>query len=409
MKTATGAEPEPEPEPKPTSIEVAEKPISYVPLGNASEITLTIAVVRKFLATRTRSGKEPSDADIVKFMMLCQSRQLDPWQGDAYLIGYDSTDGPTFTLITAHQALAKRSELNKDFDGLESGVIIMIDDGEDRPIFREGDFTLDGEKLLGGWAKVYRRDRSKPFYQALKVGVYDTQRSRWNTDKAGMIVKCAEAGAYRAAFPTQLGGMYTQEERATIQSAGELPDMAEGKHEFGFSDLPDTKVTDAHGNVVVPNEDGVVVADLDKGDVVDVGKSDVTLTNQLKRSNEKEAAARKPETQVVEVPPDFDKGRRQGYIDHPAVPDNDQGIPSDDRGQAPPAETAPNAADQRFAKLIEHVAETAEVDLARAEKVALHWLKRFYPKTSMAFQDQRFDTLIWPKAKKVDWKKEAAA
>ncbi|MEE8607867.1 MAG: phage recombination protein Bet [Nitrospiraceae bacterium] len=383
MRVAASAEPDPEPK-KETSIEVAEKAISYIPLGNASEITLTIAVVRKFLATRTRSGKEPSDADIVKFMMLCQSRQLDPWQGDAYLIGYDSTDGPTFTLITAHQALAKRSELNKDFDGLESGVIIQLDEGG--PVFREGDFTLDGEKLLGGWAKVFRKDRSKPFYQALKVGTYDTQKSRWNKDKAGMIVKCAEAGAYRAAFPTQLGGMYTQEERATIQSAGELPDMAEGKHEFGFHDLPDQKKAepevDEHGNVFV--HEGREVGQEDPGRV-----GTDTLTEQLEKSNEKEAA-RQPEPSR-----------------HDAGDDGGAGDPTDQDLTKPAA--APNKADQRFAMLIEHVAETAEVNLDRAEKVALRWLKRFYPKTSMAFQDQRFDTLIWPKAKKVDWKKEAAA
>ena len=359
-----------------------------MPLGNASEITLTIAVVRKFLATKTKSGKEPKDADIVKFMMLCKVRQLDPWQGDAYLIGYDSTDGPTFTLITAHQALAKRSELNKDFDGLESGVIIQLDEGG--PVFREGDFTLDGEKLLGGWAKVYRRDRSKPFYQALKVGTYDTQKSRWNKDKAGMIVKCAEAGAYRAAFPTQLGGMYTQEERVTIQSAGELPDMTEGKHEFGFRDLPSGD--DAAPEVKVFDKDGKVLPpEVDEHGNVFVHEPDEGVT-------------------APQIAHDEPRTPR-------AIPNNDQGIPSDDDGTEPEGlhgdttetEPEPNKADQRFAKLIKHVADTAELTLDRAEKVALRWLKRFYPKTSMAFQDHRFDTLIWPKALKVDWKKEAAA
>lgn len=404
MKTETK-----QPKAQETSIEAAEKAISYVPLGNASEITLTIAIVRKFLATRTKSGKEPSDADIVKFMMLCKVRQLDPWQGDAYLIGYDSDQGPTFTLITAHQALAKRSELNKDFDGLESGVIVKVDDSG--PVFREGDFTLEGEKLLGGWAKVYRRDRSKPFYQALKVGTYDTQKSRWNKDKAGMIVKCAEAGAYRAAFPTQLGGMYTQEERATIQSAGELPDMTEGKHEFGFrlvdqvttpNPEPEVKVFDTDekpGRVLRPevDENGNVFHNTEEGFATMSGPH-VPACNDPK--GPEAAAVHEPEQGRVVDEPIKDIEARGGI---PAITDGSQ--------PAEKAEAAaePSKADQRFAMLIEHVAATAELTLDRAEKVALRWLKRYYPKTSMAFQDQRFDTLIWPKAKKLDWKKEAAA
>lgn len=190
-----------------------DKPVEYTPLGSKVPVQLTTGMVRSFLCAPTRSGHLPSDADIVKFMMLCKARELDPWVGDAYLTGYDTQNGPQFSLITAAQALFKRAEMSEWYDGIESGVIVQRGDDVTH---REGDLVLDGEKLVGGWAKCYRKDRSHPSYDALKLSTFTTGKSRWEKDPAGMIVKCAEASALRKAFPTQLGGLYTREEMEQI-------------------------------------------------------------------------------------------------------------------------------------------------------------------------------------------------
>ena len=96
-----------------------ELSVEYFPLNSSDKIKLTSAIVRKFVASKTRSGAEASDVDCMKFMALCKARALNPFEGDAYLQGYDSKDGPKFTLITAHQAFLKRAESNPDFDGME--------------------------------------------------------------------------------------------------------------------------------------------------------------------------------------------------------------------------------------------------------------------------------------------------
>ena len=101
----------------------AERSVVYRPAGATEDMTLTMAYVRGFLTTPTKQGHKPTEADIIKFMMLCKESHLNPWQGDAYLIGYDSEDGPVFNLITAVQALLKRAELSHEFDGIESGVV----------------------------------------------------------------------------------------------------------------------------------------------------------------------------------------------------------------------------------------------------------------------------------------------
>lgn len=190
--------------------------IKYTPLGGKDPIELTIGVVRKFLCTPTKKGKQPDDGQVVRFMMLCKARELDPWVGDAYLVGYDSfNDGPQFSLITAHQALLKRAELCPTYNGLEAGVIVKTGDSVH---YRAGDLVFEGETLLGGWARCHRKDRDVPAYDAIKLSTFDTGLSRWKKDPAGMIVKCAEASVLRQAFPSQNGGLYTRDEMDSIET-----------------------------------------------------------------------------------------------------------------------------------------------------------------------------------------------
>ncbi len=189
---------------------VEERSVTYVPIGEKEELVLTVGQVEKFLCVKTRTGKIACREDITKFMMLCKAQGLNPWVNDAYLVGYDTNDGPKFQLISAHQALLKRAELSSDYDGMASGVCVLSKDGD--IIERQGDLVLPNERLVGGWARVHRRDRSVPSYDALKLETFSTGKSRWSADPAGMIVKCAEASALRKAFPSTLAQMFCKEE-----------------------------------------------------------------------------------------------------------------------------------------------------------------------------------------------------
>ena len=99
-------------------------------------------------------------------MMLCQAQRLNPFAGDAFLVGYDGRNGPQFSLITAHVALLKRAESSADFEGMESGVILL--DEDNKTTEREGDFFVIGEKVVGGWARVHRKGRH-PTYRRLAI------------------------------------------------------------------------------------------------------------------------------------------------------------------------------------------------------------------------------------------------
>jgi phage recombination protein Bet len=147
--------------------------------------------------------------------MLCKARALNPFEGDAFLIGYDCKDGAKFNLITAHQAFLKRAEVNPDFDGMESGIVVKDESG--KTVEKQGDYREQGENLVGGWARVHFKNKSIPMFKKINLERFRKPFGVWNEMPEGMIVKCAEADALRSAFPTKMGGLYLKEEVERIE------------------------------------------------------------------------------------------------------------------------------------------------------------------------------------------------
>jgi phage recombination protein Bet len=184
----------------------------FVPFHATDKIVLSPQIVIRYFCKQTAKGFVCTEEFATRFIMICKARGLNPWEGDAYLVGFDGKDGPEFNIITAHQAFLKRGEVHPAFTGMESGVSIIEDGGDAIIQDIQGDLVPPGCNLVGGWARVFRSDREHQVYRRLALESYDKQRSVWNSNKSGMIVKCAEADALRSAFPNSLAGMYTPEE-----------------------------------------------------------------------------------------------------------------------------------------------------------------------------------------------------
>lgn len=194
--------------------------VEYVPFGSSDKIKMSVRIVQTLIAVKTKSGKTCSDTDAIKFMAMCQAKHLNPFEGDAFLIGYDNKDGgATFSLVTAHQTYLKRAELHPEFDGMKSGIIIEDTNGDLHD--REGDFFRKGEKVVGGWATVFFKNRKQPMHKRLRLERFQKPFGIWQEDAAGMICKCAEADALRSSFPTMLGGLYLREE-VEVNAAPEI-------------------------------------------------------------------------------------------------------------------------------------------------------------------------------------------
>ncbi len=200
-------------------VDKSEKEMRFVPFGAEDEIKLSIAIIKNLIAVKTKSGKTCSDNEAIKFMMMCQARKLNPFEGDAFLIGYDGRDGATFSLITAHQAFLKRAELNAEYDGMKSGIIV---EEAGALVDLEGDFHTNEQKPVGGWAIVYFKNRTKPMKKRVRLARFQKAFGVWQDDPAGMICKCAEADALRSSFPTMLGGLYLKEELNNTEKVEKL-------------------------------------------------------------------------------------------------------------------------------------------------------------------------------------------
>jgi len=183
--------------------------IAFVPLGEKDMIRLTPETVLSKLCKPTKTGAKPSQYDIWHFLAVCKASKLNPFVGDAILQGYDSEQGPTFSVITTIQALQKRAESHPQYDGMEAGVTVERN-GE--VIRREGALVLPGENLIGGWCRIYRKDRRHPDFVEVSFSSRNRGNRVWKSDPGGMIVKCAKAAAIRQAFPFVAGQLYIEDE-----------------------------------------------------------------------------------------------------------------------------------------------------------------------------------------------------
>ncbi|GAJ17223.1 unnamed protein product, partial [marine sediment metagenome] len=106
-----------------------------------------------------------TDQEIVVFLKTAQSLQLNPFANEIYLIKYGERDKAA-TVISINSYL-KAAETNDNFNGFEAGIVLRDSGGKLE--FREGSLILpdEAEKLVGGYARVYRKDREKPFYMAV--------------------------------------------------------------------------------------------------------------------------------------------------------------------------------------------------------------------------------------------------
>ena len=121
------------------------------------EIKLTPKIVQEYIAG---TDVPITNQEFKLFTELCKVRKLNPFLREAYLIKY-SPKIPA-QLVVGKDAILKRAVLNPNYDGMQSGIIVQREDGTVEN--REGTFRLGEEQLVGGWARVYRKDWAHPIY-----------------------------------------------------------------------------------------------------------------------------------------------------------------------------------------------------------------------------------------------------
>lgn len=217
VKTQPAVQPQPQQQAK---LQVTDKDIvTYEVAGQ--EVKLSYSIVRKYL---TKGNADVTDQELVQFISVCKFNKLNPFLNEAYLIKFKSARGDgNAQMIVSKEALFKRAEACEQYDGIEAGIIVLRGDNV---VELEGCFRQSKDVLLGGWAKVYRKDRRVPTVSKVNLSEYDKGNSIWNEKKATMISKIAKVQALREAFPSQLGAMYAKEETSALeQQAKQVKDV----------------------------------------------------------------------------------------------------------------------------------------------------------------------------------------
>lgn len=192
--------------------QVADKAqVTYLAAGQ--EVKLSYNIVRNYL---TKGNGVVSDQDLMQFISICKFNQLNPFLNEAYLVKFGTQPAQ---MIVSKEAFLKRADACPSYDGMQSGIIVLMDD---KVVELEGGFIPPKAQLVGGWAKVYRSDKKFPTISKVNLSEYDKKQSIWNEKKATMIEKVAQVQALRTAFPSQLGAMYTNEESNVVESEAQV-------------------------------------------------------------------------------------------------------------------------------------------------------------------------------------------
>lgn len=186
---------------------------------SSGNIVLTPEIVKKYLVN---GQGHVTEQEIAMFIGMCRANRLNPFNKEAYLIKYSSEPA---TMVTSKDIFFKRANQNPNFDGMESGIIVLNNDKQIEK--RAGHIYIKGETIVGAWCKVYRKDWSHPIYQEVNMSEYEGRKKsgelnqNWKQKPAVMITKVAEATALRKAFTENLQGMYITEETDNV--AVEIP------------------------------------------------------------------------------------------------------------------------------------------------------------------------------------------
>jgi phage recombination protein Bet len=173
-------------------------------------IALSPQTVRDYLVS---GDGDVSDQEVVMFLELCRAQRLNPFLREAYLIKFGR--GPA-SIVTGKETFLKRAEKRESFDGFEAGITLLVGGQTER---REGALLdPEREKLIGGWANVWRKDRAHPFFVEASFDEYagrtrdGSLNRQWSRMPATMMRKVPLVQALREAFPNAFGGLLSPEE-----------------------------------------------------------------------------------------------------------------------------------------------------------------------------------------------------
>ena len=196
--------------------------------ADGQEVVLTDDDIRWVLA----KNQNVTNVEMKLFVELCVAHKLNPFIREAYIIKYGNSPA---TLVIGKEVWVKRAMRNPRYRGHQAGVTFLGVDGVIHR--REGSMVLDGEKLIGAWAKVYLAGYEVPLYDEVSFDEYAGKKKdgslsgQWVKMPGTMLRKVALVHVLREAFPDEFGGCYDAAEMGV-----ETPDYEQADDAVSLGD-----------------------------------------------------------------------------------------------------------------------------------------------------------------------------
>ncbi|MCR5112707.1 MAG: phage recombination protein Bet [Acholeplasmatales bacterium] len=213
-QSVTNPQPSATPQQEPqNNIMVADNSNYSITTRTGEEILISPEVINMYI------GSALTQPEFQYFFAICKNYGLNPFLRDIYAIKFGSQPA---TFVIDYKVMQQAADNNPNYDGLKNGMLFLDKDGN--PKEREGAYILPGEKLIGSWCDVYRKDRSHTnrVYALLEENLKYTKdgkvNSNWSTKPVFMIAKVAKAQALRETFPNMFSNnTYISEEMPETQ------------------------------------------------------------------------------------------------------------------------------------------------------------------------------------------------
>jgi len=171
-----------------------------------STVAITFNTIKEYFDPE----KKCTDQDIIVFWSLCKNYQLDPFKRDIYLVKMSERDKAAN--IVSKDLFLSRAELQPDYLGFQAGIITEYE-GPDNIIekMRDGCYLPKSEKLVGGWCKVFRKNKQN-FTHTIGFDEAKRSTSQWTKMPAIMVRKVAIVQAIRECYPNYFAQLYDASE-----------------------------------------------------------------------------------------------------------------------------------------------------------------------------------------------------
>jgi len=130
-----------------------------------------------------------TDSEFKLLLYTANKYQLDPLVKQIWCVKYDKSKPAS--IYTGRDGFLSIAHRSGQFDGMESGTKMV-------------------ESRLFGWAKVWRKDMTRPFSVEVDEREYKSTNPLWRDKPRTMIQKVAESQALRRAF--DISGLYSPDE-----------------------------------------------------------------------------------------------------------------------------------------------------------------------------------------------------